>query len=112
VEILKPESGSQSPAPPPLIPAPPKATYTGPPAGTIIWSGRVDKGETIEINGDRASSGTLHGKLPGVPVSVNLDVREFAVAEAPGPRNNWSKLVFRSRNRRHTVVTVEWKVLN
>jgi hypothetical protein len=90
----------------------PKPAYAGPPAGTIVWSGRVDKGETIEIHGDRASSGTLHGKLPGVPVSVNLDVREFAIAEAPGPRNNWSKLVFRSRNRRHTVVTVEWKVLN
>ena len=114
VEILKPES-----SPPPVVnrPAPtviepPKPSYSGPSSGTLVWSGQIEKGATVEIQADRASMGTLHGKLPGVPVSVSLDVREFAIAEAPGPRNNWSKLVIRSKNRRHTVITVDWKVLN
>jgi len=72
----------------------------------------VDKNQTVVIDGSSPSMGSLNGRLPGVPVSVNLDVREFAIAEAPSPSNNWSKLVFRSRNKRHTVVTIQWKVIN
>ncbi len=101
-----------APAPPPPVQPPPKPAYTGPSSGVVVWSGKLEKGESVVIDGGNASAGTLNGKLPGVPVSVNLDVREFALAEAPSPSNNWSKLVIRSRNRRHTVVTVEWKVLN
>lgn len=100
------------PVPPPPPAEPPKPAYSGPSTGVVVWSGKLEKGESVVIEGGNASAGTLNGKLPGVPVSVNLDVREFALAEAPSPSNNWSKLVIRSRNRRHTVVTIEWKVLN
>jgi hypothetical protein len=89
-----------------------KPAYTGPSSGVIVWSGQLDKNGTVVIEGSLASSGSLNGRLPGVPVSVNLDVREFAIAESPSPGNGWSKVVFRSRNKRHSVVTIEWKVIN
>jgi hypothetical protein len=107
------------PTPEPIdIPTPPRnntpaapPAYSGPRSGVINWSGQLEKNGTIVLQGDQASAGTLNGRLPGVPVMVELDTREFALAEAPGPSNNWSKLVVRSKNKRHTVVSIRWSVL-
>jgi len=49
--------------------------------------------------------------LPGLPVQLEIDAREFAIVEAPAPSNNWKRLVIRSRNKRHTVITVQWKII-
>jgi hypothetical protein len=47
-----------------------------------------------------------------VPVIIaKFDARDFALAEVPGPRNNWNRLTVRSKSRRHTIVTIEWETL-
>lgn len=110
VEILKPDLVA-NPPPPLNPPGVEKPIYTGPASGVIIWSGRLEKNGVLEIAGSQSQNGLLNGGLPGVPVMIDLDTREFAIAEAPSPRNNWTRLVIRSKNRRHTVVTIKWSVL-
>ena len=88
------------------LPVPPPAS-----SGVIVWSGQLDKDEIFTIEGDRATVGRLNGGLPGLPVQIDVDAREFAVVEPPGPSNGWKKLVIRSRNKRHTVVVVQWKII-
>ena len=63
------------------------------------------------IDGRTAQSGTLNGALPGVPVMIDIDAREFAIAEAPSPGNGWRRLVIRSRRKTHSVVTIRWTVI-
>jgi hypothetical protein len=91
----------QPPAQPAPIPAPGPKPYSGPQSGVVNWSGRIEKGGTV----------TLDGKLPGVPVMVNIDTKEFAIVEAPSPANGWNRVVVRSKNKRHTVITIGWAVL-
>jgi len=109
VEILKPETPIPQEPPRPAPPA--KPAYEGPPAGVLLWSGQLDKNGSVTIEGKRATFGNLTGELPGVPVMIELDQREFALAEAPGPSNNWKRITIRSRNKRHSVVTIKWSIL-
>jgi hypothetical protein len=110
--VFRPSPSPADVPAPPRTPAPtPAPAYSGPRSGVINWSGQLEKNGTIVLQGDQASAGTLNGRLPGVPVIVELDTREFALAEAPGPSNHWSKLVVRSKNKRHTVVSIRWSVL-
>ena len=77
----------------------------------MIWSGQLEREGLVEITGDRASTGTLRGALPGVPVVVEIEPKDVGVAEAPGPQNGWKRLVLRSRSRRLSVVTIKWTVI-
>jgi len=102
----------ETPTPPLGTPTPSKLPYSGPKSGIINWSGVVEKGGSFTIEGERALNGkVLYGGLPGVPILVDFNSEEFAIAEAPGLRNNWSRLTMRSLRRRHTVVTIKWTVL-
>jgi len=105
--ILRP-----GPTPAPSTPSAPAApAYSGPRSGVIIWSGQLEREGRIEISGAAASSGTLRGELPGVPVIVEVEPKDVGVAEAPGPQNGWKSLVLRSRTRRLSVVTMKWTVI-
>jgi hypothetical protein len=95
---------------PPSRPAPAPG-YTGPTSGVVIWSGQLEKGGTITLDGATASQGTLNGSLPGVPVMIQIEPADVAVAEAPAPSNGWKRAVLRSRRNQHSVVTIRWKVL-
>ncbi|MBK9170052.1 MAG: zinc ribbon domain-containing protein [Bryobacterales bacterium] len=111
--ILRPDPATPPPPPPP----PPKPAqeakprYSGPSSGVVVWSGQLERGGQVTIDGSDATAGRLNGALPGVPVIVEIDTREFALAEAPSPANGWKRFTFRARNKRHTVVTVKWSVL-
>jgi hypothetical protein len=79
----------------------------------LIWSGILDGAtdkvdRVLEIRGSTASFGDLRGALPGRPVAISVEPKDIGIAEAPGPRNGWSKVVLRSLNRRHTVVFITW----
>jgi len=115
VEIFRPDPSPPPASRPPLEPppAPPgRVAYSGQGSGVINWSGKIDKNETVSIDGGQASAGTvLQGALPGVPVMLDIDHAEFALAEVPAPSNGWSRLRIRSRNRRHTVITIRWTVI-
>jgi hypothetical protein len=77
----------------------------------LIWSGQVEKNGVVIIDGPNAIAGILSGDfLPGVPVILDVDTQEFALVEVPGPSNGWKRLTIRSRNKRHTVITVKWTV--
>ena len=102
----QPEPGRPRPEP-----QHPNPVYGGPPRGTMTWSGQLEKNGTVTIDGHDASSGSLEGDLPGVPVMIDIDNKEIAVAEAPGPENGWKRLVLRSKKQKRLVVTIQWTVI-
>jgi hypothetical protein len=110
VEILKPETPIPQEAPRQAAP-PVKPAYSGPPSGVVLWSGRLDKNGSVTIDGNSASFGNLNGALPGVPIMIEVDQREFALAETPSPSNGWKRITIRSRSKRHSVVTIKWSIL-
>ncbi len=79
---------------------PGSAAYAGPRSGTLNWSGKLTKGQLVAIEG-----------LPGIPVMIDFDAKEFSVVEPPSPRNGWKRLVIRSRNQRHKVITIRWTAI-
>lgn len=105
--VFRPEPTYQ----PPAAASPAAPRYSGPASGVIVWSGRLEQGASVTIEGDRASAGTVNGALPGVPVLIEITPADVGIAEAPGPGNGWNRLSVRSRKNRHTVVTIRWRVL-
>jgi hypothetical protein len=79
----------------------------------IIWSGKLERNGTIVIEGESASTGSVRGALPGVPVLIEVEPQnEIGIAEAPSPSNGWKRLALRSRNNRNNiVVTIRWRAL-
>ena len=110
-----PPSRTEIPRPEPAAPPPPAApsreVYSGPPSGTMLWSGQLQKNGVITIDGASASAGSLTGELPGVPVMVEVKPSDVGLAEAPSSSNGWRRLVLRSRVNRQMVVTIRWMVL-
>jgi hypothetical protein len=108
--MLRPErENSPSPArPSPLTPAPPAA----PSSGVLDLSGEPHKGEVVTLDGGHASTGTLQGALPGVPVTLETDYKGIGFAEMPGPSNGWKRVSFRALLDRKVVITLRWKTLD
>jgi len=93
-------------------PATPQAVQPAiPSSGTLTWSGHLGKNALVTIQGHSASSGSLQGQLPGVPVIIQVDPSDVGVAEAPGPQNSWKRVVLRSNKSRNIVVRIEWRRL-
>ncbi len=113
IELRPKES---APAPPP---AAAKTAYRGPASGRLIWTGRLGRGQSVLINGSRASAGDVTGELPGVPVRISAHPADLsddglvvytAVAqarrEAPGPLNGWNLTRYAQDPRRAARVLV------
>jgi hypothetical protein len=60
--------------------APAAPSYAGPSSGKFIWTGFLPAGGTVTIEGRRASSGSVNGSLPGVPVRITVYPAEFSTA--------------------------------
>ena len=88
----------------------PQPAYEGPSAGTLIWSGQIEKDTLVTINGDRVSLGRLTGELPGVPVRIELETDAFAIVEKPSPANNWKRLSLRSLKRLRSAQVIKWSL--
>ncbi|MFB3903393.1 MAG: hypothetical protein ACE15E_08065 [Acidobacteriota bacterium] len=86
--------------------------YDGPKRGVLIWTGEVDKGMTVVIEGGSASTGQVRGALPGVACVVRLSAPNVAVAEGPGPRNGYRRITLRFTKKGRFSVPVEWEVLH
>jgi hypothetical protein len=69
----------------------------------------MQKNVSVIIEGGSANTGTINGGLPGVPVMVEVQPKDIAVAEAPGPSNGWNRVVLRSKSDRNIVVTLHWQ---
>jgi hypothetical protein len=116
--ILRPER-SYPPAPvtpaQPQTTAPPASTaarYTGPSSGMLMWSGKLDRNSVVTIDGSSASTGTLTGSLPGVPVTLETDLTNVGFAEMPSPSNGWKKVSLRSKKSQNIVVNIRWRVID
>jgi Double zinc ribbon len=93
-------------------PAPPQQVQPAvPSSGTLVWSGHLDKNALVTIRGRSASSGTLEGQLPGVPVIIQVYPNNIGVAEFPGPQNSWKKVVLRGNKSGDVVVRIQWQTL-
>lgn len=107
-QILRPEP---QPTPPQAAQPAPAARYSGPSSGVLTWSGKLEKGATVLLDGAHASLGTLNGALPGVPVMIEVEPKDIGIAEGPSPSNGWKRLSLRSRKDKHSVITIRWKLL-
>ena len=115
----KKEEGPAQPTPrakeepvPPKVEAPPKPEQPPvPSSGVMLWSGRVEKNGRIVIDSGRSDSGAVNGAvLPGVPVTVRVEPKEFTVEEPPSAANGWKRIAIHSQKKAHIVVTVFWNV--
>jgi hypothetical protein len=80
--------------------------------GTIQWTGQIEKDETITIEGNRVSKGSLVGGLPGVHVFFELDrIGEVVLLETPSAKNNWNRLTLRSKKGRINAFSITWEAL-
>jgi hypothetical protein len=114
-ETLKPPPTSAQSADrmqPTILAEPSKLAYAGPASGMILWSGQLDKGGEVIIDGDHVSTGSLlSGELPGVEVMIQVEPPDIGVAQSPSPDDGWKRLVLRSPNRRHSVIRIKWVVV-
>jgi proteasome lid subunit RPN8/RPN11 len=56
----------------------PSVAHHGPTAGRLIWNGNLNAGASLQIDGGRASTGHLTGRLPEQPVKVKVHPASFA----------------------------------
>jgi hypothetical protein len=104
-ETVLPDFLSPSPAAPKPISRP----YSGPRSGRLIWTGELGRRGVVEIEGTRASIGTLSGSLSGVPAVVRVWPAEFTRdglevytgdgaargrREPPSQSNGWNPVTF------------------
>jgi proteasome lid subunit RPN8/RPN11 len=105
-----PDRPQPLPSQPPVV-APAAEPYRGLQSGRAIWTGRLRNGQRLEINGERASSGSLTGRLPPAPLRVNVYPGEFRrdgvivygparPTEAPSAKNGWTRTQYRPNSGR------------
>ena len=85
-----------------------------PPApGEMVWRGELPKDAVLIIQDGRyASTGTVTGSLPGVPVKIDLEPKEgLTVVSAPARSNNWMVLVINA-SQPQTEITIRWTPLS
>jgi hypothetical protein len=85
-----------------------------PPApGEIIWRGQLAKDAILTVHDGRyASTGTITGALPGVPIRIDLEPREgLAVVTAPARANDWRLLVIYA-SQPQTEIIIRWTPLS
>ena len=112
-----------TPAPKPVIfPQNPVPGYRGPSRGRLIWTGLVPARGSVEIAGNRASTGAVVGSLPDVPVRIRAYPASFSrgaivafvpgraeakeVREAPSATNGWTSMIYKRDAKRASAVTV------
>jgi hypothetical protein len=80
-------------------------------AGIILWKGLVEKDGIIEIDGDKCDPGSIQAGLPGVPVTINLDTKNYAMVEFPSASNGYKRMKIRSRSRKESII-LNWQLAN
>jgi hypothetical protein len=114
---------SHTQAPPPVVfPQNTVPAYRGPSRGRLIWTGLVPARGSVEIAGNRASTGEVVGSLPDVPVRIRAYPASFSrgaivafvsgrseakeVREAPSRTNGFTAMIYKRDPRRASGVTV------
>lgn len=100
----------------------PSSIYNGPATGRLIWTGNLNAGASLEIDGDRASTGDLTGSLPKAAVRISVHPASFSrrgmdvfadeldaereIREQPSANNGWTETVYRRNPKRAGDVVV------
>ena len=109
----EPDPSPARPAPAQPMPSrntpPPRPVYSGPQSGWLTWTGKLGKNDTLTIDGGSASTGSLVGALPGVPVDVTVDVQNIGLVEEPRPTNGFRRITLRSYGK-HDAIRIHWTV--
>jgi hypothetical protein len=69
--------------------------------GVFNWPARFERGQVV----------TIEDQLPGIPVTIEVDTREFTVVEAPSAANRWNRISLRSNHRRQDIAEIKWRSL-
>jgi hypothetical protein len=88
------------------VPAP----YAGAKQGTLVWTGDLGKNAVLTIEGLKASTGSVRGELPGVPVAIRIDTPKCALVSSPGPGNEWKAVAIRTGAKLHSL-TISWSIV-
>lgn len=80
-------------------------------SGFIVWKGSIEKDGIIEIDGDTCTPGSIQAGLPGVPVTVNLDTKNYAMVEFPSAANGYRRMKIRSRSKKESII-LNWQLAN
>ena len=79
--------------------------------GWLIWSGDLPKGNVVEIKDNRAIVGSLSGRLPGVPCTIEAaDPDNVNIDAVPDAGTAWTRVVFRVKNKNKAPVRLLWVV--
>jgi hypothetical protein len=100
----------------------PSSIYNGPATGRLIWTGSLNAGASLEIDGDRASTGDLTGSLPRAAVRISVHPASFSrhgmdvfadeidaekeIREPPSANNGWTETVYKRNPKRAGAVVV------
>ena len=123
LKLQEPAAKSADPAPPtPPAVAPQsnlaalrapvqRGEYSGALSGALVWSGLLNAGETLVIQGGRAASGLLIGDLPRVPVSLDVIGPGAVIAESPSAANQFDRIVLRNTSSGAIRgIVIRWRV--
>ncbi len=104
-------------APPKAVVSPPKRVEflpksSDPGSGTIVWSGELKKNALLIIEEQRASIGSVTGKLPGKPVRIEVEPKEVIIRQMPGAANGWKLIVLYSGGKEYSSISVRWRIIN
>jgi len=80
-------------------------------AGTILWSGELDKNSILVLTKDKASIGSVKGRLPGRPVQVEVEPKELSIRQMPDRANGWSQIVLYSGKKKYTSIKIRWSII-
>jgi serine/threonine protein kinase len=109
-------------APPKTVPAPQNnlpplrselkpEEYSGPLRGKLVWTGALQPGATVTIQGGHTASGMVVGDLPRVPVTLDLIAYGATIAEYPSAANQFDRVAV--QNTSPTVIrgiVIRWRV--
>ncbi len=107
----EPSSVTYAAPPPPPAPSPEPTSAPRPMAqsGYIVWNGVVQKNGIIEIDGDTSTPGNIQSGLPGVPVTIDLDTKNYALVEYPSASSGYRRMKIRSRNKESSII-LKWQL--
>jgi serine/threonine-protein kinase len=101
------EAPAKAPEPAPS----PSMAYSGPPTGSLVWTGELEASGQLAIDGKVSSTGSVSSELPGVPVRIQLWPSSARLIEMPGPENRYKRVVVASGERRQLRIIIRWEVV-
>jgi serine/threonine-protein kinase len=112
-EPIQTSADTKSKAVTPASPAIRREDYFGPLSGTLSWSGQLNAGGAVSVEGNRASVGNLGGS--GLPRVEGVEIIEVSppgvrLIEVPSEQNGWRRLVLEANEGGISNVTIRWRV--